>query len=135
MEVPMKTISSVIMPGFVVLAAIGAALSSTHADTAASASQGPLSCEIQKSASRAGIALAAVVHAAAPVSGVYSFHVVGGGGGNSSNIDQGGPFNADPSAPVTLGNVMLSGSASYNATLTVTAAGSTVSCTDKTGTF
>ena len=123
------------MPLFAGLAAIGAATTSGQADTAATAAatQGPLSCEIVKSAAGGSVVLAAVVHADAALSGSYTFHVTSGGSGGSSNISQGGPFAADASAPVTLGTVMLGVGASYNATLTASANGASVACADNAG--
>jgi hypothetical protein len=74
--------------------------------------------------------LAAVVHANAAVSGSYSFKVVSGGRGGSSNINQGGPFAAKAKEMVTLGTVSVGPGASFNATLTVTADGATATCSD-----
>jgi CsgH protein len=136
-EVPMRVhrfLSAAAVPLFAGLVAIGATVTSGHADPASggdAASQGPLRCEIQKSAANGLLSLAAVVHSDAAVSGSYSFRVVSGGHGGSSNIDQGGAFAADPAAAVTLGTVMLNTDASYTATLTVKAGGTTVACSDK----
>jgi hypothetical protein len=130
-----KRIVAAAVPLFVALAAVGAAATSGRADTAnpSATAQGPLRCEIQKSAASGGVSLVAVVHSDAAVSGSYTFHVTSGGNGGSSNISQGGPFAAAANGAVTLGTVMLGTGASYDAALTVTANGATVACADKAG--
>ena len=88
---------------------------------------GAFRCEIQTTP---GGGLAAVVHATVAVNGSYTFKVVSSTRGGSSNINQGGPFSANAKAMVTLGSVSVGPRASYDATLTVTANGSTATCTD-----
>lgn len=80
------------------------------------------------------VQLLAVVRADAPVSGSYTFSVASNSGGNSSNINQGGPFMAEAKKVTTVGTVMLNANAAYKATLTVMAEGTTVACTDPVAT-
>jgi hypothetical protein len=88
---------------------------------------GMFRCEIQ---AKAGGGLAAMVHADVPLTGTYSFKVVGRSGGGSSNINQGGPFAAAAKGDVTLGQVSLGAGSAFTATLTVTANGATATCSE-----
>ncbi len=89
----------------------------------------PVRCEIQTSSANGMVTLQGVVHSNVALSGTYQFRVTGSGGGNSSNISQGGYFTAGPEGAVTLGSVMLGGSAAnYDATLELMANGKTIAC-------
>ncbi len=113
---------------------LGAAGFATADGQPSASNDGPLRCEIVASAANGMTALEGVLHTDAAISGSYRFRVVSSGGGNSSNISQGGEFSASPNERATLGTVMLGNSGgSYKATLEVIANGKTVACTEQTG--
>lgn len=114
------------------LLGLGAAGFAAQADSSG-ASAGPLRCEIQATANGGMIALEGVVRADVPVSGAYSFRVASGGQSGGSNIEQGGGFAAGPDGAVSLGTVMLGGGGIYDATLTITANGTTIECAERIG--
>jgi len=115
------------------LLGLGAAGFAT-ADGQPGASTEPLRCEIVQSAAHGMTALEGVLHTDAAISGSYRFRVVSSGGGNSSNITQGGEFSAAPDAPAKLGVVMLGNAGgSYKATLEVIADGKTIACAERKG--
>ena len=102
----------------------------------ASSNDEALRCEIQATSSGGMVALEAMVEADAATTGSYTFHVRSAGGGGSSNIRQGGAFAAGPDGTVTLGRVMLGGSASdYDVSLTLEADGRTIECGEEDGGF
>lgn len=110
---------------FIGLGAAGAAIGAGQA----SATDGPLTCEIQMSRSGGMIALESVAASDEAVAGSYSFTVRGGG----TDISQGGDFEAGPGETVTLGQVMLGANGSYDARLEVEADGRSVSCEERVG--
>jgi hypothetical protein len=91
-------------------------------------------CEIRAEPTGRGVVLEGLVFADVPLSGRYRFRVSQNGAGGSSQINQGGEFDAAPGAPESLGTVSLaSGPGSFTATLTVSWAGGTVDCAAGTG--
>jgi hypothetical protein len=113
------------------LGAAGFATADGAPDTSANGET--LRCEIVEKPAHGMTSLEGVLHSETAITGSYSFRVVSNGGGNSSNITQGGEFSAAPGAPATLGTVMLgNASGTYSATLEVTANGKTA-CTERTG--
>lgn len=105
-------------------------IASADTETAAE----PFACEIRKSSSGGMTTLEGVVMADDALSGEYRFHVTSSGRAGGTNIQQGGGFTVRSGEEVTLGRVMLGGSAAgYDASLTVTADGTTVECTDDRG--
>jgi hypothetical protein len=98
----------------------------------AESTDAPLRCEIEMSKQGGMVAMQGVVHSDVAVSGSYRFRVASAGSGGNSNISQGGGFSADANDPVTLGNVMLGGGGSYDASLEVTANGETIECSERT---
>jgi hypothetical protein len=89
----------------------------------------PAHCEIRDKAQGDSIALEALVHADRSIKGSYSFSVTGGGGSGSSDIQQGGDFEAQPGRPASLGQVVVGArGAAYDARLTVTFEGTSISC-------
>lgn len=95
---------------------------------------GPVRCEIRAENAGGMIVLQGVVHADADTSGTYRFKVKSTGSGGNSDISQGGSFTAGPDRPAMLGRVMLGGGgAIYDASLDVTSAGATVSCSEQVG--
>jgi hypothetical protein len=94
----------------------------------------PLRCEIQTSTAKGMVALEGVLHTDIAIAGSYRFRVISSGGGGSSNIQQGGEFEAGPDEPATLGTVMLGNSGgTYRAILEVMADGKLVACAEQTG--
>lgn len=94
----------------------------------------PTRCEIRAVSAGGMTSLEGLVHAAAPVSGSYSFRIRGGGSAGTSNIQQGGEFYAAPGEPALLGSVSLGGrGARYDASLTVTIGGRTLECHETIG--
>ena len=91
----------------------------------------PVRCEIQRTTAGGTMTLTPVVHADIPVSGSYKFRVTGNSRGGSSNIDQGGPFAAKAKEAVKLSSVSIGAGGSFDATLSVTIDGSTLSCSEK----
>lgn len=94
----------------------------------ANSEDGPLRCEILTDTSDGMISLEGVVHAASALAGTYSFTVRSSGAGGSSDIEQGGAFEAAKGETVSLGEMSLGSGASLDASLTVTAEGRTVAC-------
>ena len=132
----LKSMAMVAVPLFAGLIAVGAG-SAGRADQAASgaatAASGPVRCEIQKATSGGTLTLTPVVRADAPVNGSYKFKVTGGSRGGSSTVDQGGPFTAAAGGTAKLSTVQVGAGGSYDATLTVTWNGSSVSCSERIG--
>jgi len=92
----------------------------------------PLSCEITKSTANGALVLRGVVHAEEAVSGTYRLTVTGSGGGNRSNISQGGRFSAGQGETANLGMVMLGNrGASYDARLEIEADGLGYQCAER----
>ncbi len=93
---------------------------------------GPLSCEIVATPSGGMTAIEGVARSNAALTGNYRLRVSGPG----TNISQGGPFDAAAGRPATLGSVMLGGSGgSYDVRLEVEAGGTTVSCSERIGSW
>ena len=80
-----------------------------------------LSCEVLATSTRAGVRLEAVAHAHDGMSGEYELVITKDGAGGSSNITQGGPFDAAPGAVARLGSaeIGLERNARYRAVLTL----------------
>ena len=124
-----KRLAAAAAPLLLGLGLAGAAAGTGTAD----ASAGPLRCEIVAATENGMLTLKGVIRADAPVVGSYRFKVTGAGGGGSSNIAQGGEFMAGPDEAVGLGQVMLGGGGSYDASLEITAGGETVTCRERVG--
>lgn len=110
----------------VALATAGAGFSRAESEN------GPLRCEIITDNAGGMVSLEGVVHAASALAGSYSFTVKSSGSGGSSDIEQGGEFAAAAGETVSLGQMSLGSGSTLDATLTVTAAGSTVECDGST---
>jgi hypothetical protein len=88
-----------------------------------------LRCEIRAEPNGRGVLLEGLVFAAEPISGSYRFRISQRGAGGSSQINQGGEFEATPGEPESLGTISIgSGPNSFTATLTVSFDGGTVDC-------
>jgi hypothetical protein len=92
-------------------------------------------CEIRAEPNGEGVVLEGLVFADAPLTGTYSFRISQRGPGGSSQINQGGEFEATAGEPESLGTVSVgSGPNSFTATLTVSFEDSvTVDCSASTG--
>lgn len=79
-------------------------------------------CDVVVERTRNGVLLTALARVDRPTLGDYSFVVTKSGGGNSSNINQGGPFKGGGGKSVELGasEISLERGSSYRATLTLT---------------
>lgn len=116
-NIPFRPITLVLL-----LAGTGAAVASAAFASAAAA---PARCELRVVRDGDGVALTALAHAGAPVSGRYAFSVTGPG----TAIRQGGAFSAAPGRPATLGTMRL-GAAQLGAraALDLTVDGRVLSC-------
>lgn len=91
-------------------------------------------CEIRAEPNGRGVQLEGLVFADVPLSGTYRFRISQRGPGGSSQINQGGEFEAAPGEAQSLGVVSVgSGPTSFTATLTVRWAGGSVDCATGTG--
>ena len=110
------------------LAAAGLVLASGTSVMANSA--GPVQCQIQVSRVAGGVVLRSVASATIAAHGNYSLAVNKDGDAGSSDISQGGGFSLAPGGASTLSEVNLSleKGASYEAVLTLSWKGGSVSC-------
>ena len=92
-------------------------------------------CEIRAEPNGGGVVLEGLVFADAPLTGTYSFRISQRSPGGSSQINQGGEFEATAGEPESLGTVSVgSGPNSFTATLTVSFDnGGAVDCSAGTG--
>ena len=110
---------------------LGAALAAVGTHEPLEGSQLPR-CEIRVGHEDGGVVLEGFVFAAAPMSGTYEMHISQSGGGNSSDITQGGEFSVDAGSSEPLGSVSLSGGA-YTARLSVEWDGGSIDCVERVG--
>lgn len=89
----------------------------------------PARCEIRLSRAGGGVTLTALAHAEHRVAGQYALRISGSG----TDIRQGGPFEAAPGRPATLGTISLGGGGGYRADLDLDVGGRTVSCAQRIG--
>jgi len=75
-------------------------------------------CDIRETRTSQGLRLEAVVHARTALRAEYGFSVEAKGSGGTSNVTQGGPFEAAAGVSTTVGAVDIS-RGRYRATLTV----------------
>ena len=86
-------------------------------------------CEIKAASNDGMLALQGVVHAGMALAGSYQMRVSGQGPGGSSNLNQGGQFNAAAGEAVTLGQVMVDNSGgTYDVTLSIDSPEGKVDC-------
>ena len=92
----------------------------------------PLRCQIRDTVQGDAILLEPIVYANTSTSGTYTVSVSGGGTSGSTNIRQGGAFEAGPGIPASLGRMSVEANgAAYDVKLKVTAGGMSVSCVKK----
>ena len=113
------------LPGMAILL-LG--LGATASGYAGSLSQST-TCEIKAASNGGMLALQGVVHAGMALSGSYQMRVSGQGPGGSSNLNQGGQFNAAAGEAVTLGQVIVDNSGgTYDVMLSIDSAVGKVDC-------
>ena len=113
------------LPGMAILL-LG--LGATASGYAGSLSQST-TCEIKAASNDGMLALQGVVHAGMALSGSYQMRVSGQGPGGSSNLNQGGQFNAAAGEAVTLGQVIVDNSGgTYDVMLSIDSAVGKVDC-------
>lgn len=112
------------------LAAAACGIPASQAGTA-SASNGPVRCEISISDARGATTIEGRVNADRPVHGTYTLAISSRSAGGQSMINQSGDFTATPATPATLGQTTLGGSrAQYAADLEVRVNGERLRCSD-----
>jgi len=89
-----------VVVGFLAILMLGLGVTASGYTSAASA---PTSCEIKTASNGGMLAIQGVVHAGIALSGSYQLRVSGEGPGGSSDLSQGGQFNAGAGEAVTLG--------------------------------
>lgn len=89
---------------------------------------GTMQCGIAKSSQNGMLALEGTVLSPTAVSGEYRFSIQSASNGGSSNISQGGYFEAAAGQPTPMGKVMLNAGASYTIAFDVTANGKKLDC-------
>jgi hypothetical protein len=89
-------------------AAYGRAFAEDHDMTVlASASSGPLRCEIRRSGAEEEVQLTAVVSSSVALSGRFQFSIMKSGASGSSNINQGNQFTVDAGKEIYVGHVTI----------------------------
>ncbi len=106
----------------------GLASNSKGGDSSTADSASTLGCTIGNTVSGGQIILSPQARSVTAVSGSYQFSVRGGGAGGTSSINQGGNFKVPAGGNTTLGSLSLSGDASYEVTLDVTAGIASAHC-------
>ncbi len=129
-----KRFAARILPVVIGIGVIGIGFGAAQSTPAKASSTAPVSCEIEAAKSGGMLALSGVVHSASAASGSYQLKVVSAGGGNNTNINQGGGFSVTSGGSARLGQVTLGDSgAVYEASLKVTVDGKTYSCAERVG--
>jgi hypothetical protein len=90
-------------------------------------------CEIRIERDGGSVVLEGLVFTDAPMSGSYEMHVSQSGGGNSSDITQGGEFSIGAGSSESLGVVSLAGSGGYTARLSVEWDSGSIDCEERVG--
>ncbi len=123
-----KTIHPLALAMLPLSMAAGAAFAGAGAGPSLEGPAGPLRCEIRAERQGNSVTLEGLVFAEAPLAGTYRLRVSQGGAAGSSQISQGGDFEAAPGEPESLGTVSLSSSGAYSATLEVRWSGGITGC-------
>lgn len=124
-------VPALVLGGAVVgLAAAACGVPASQAGTA-SASSGPVRCEISISDARGATTIEGRVNADRPVSGTYRLAITSRSSAGQSMINQSGDFTASSSSPAILGQTTLGGTrGQYSADLEVNVAGERLRCSD-----
>jgi hypothetical protein len=112
----------------VALVAYGVLASAIAALPASAAA--PVHCELHTASTGSGVTLSAMARSGIAIAGSYHLVVAKSGAAGGSNIEQSGGFSVAPGGQSTLSSVSLSleRGATYEAQLTVSWSGGTVSC-------
>jgi len=108
------------------LAIVAAALAATSG--MANGANETASCGVVTSTQDGMLTIQGTILSPKPLSGSYQLSVHSSGGGNSSNINQGGNFSAEANQETALGKVMINASANPEVKLEVTANGEKLDC-------
>jgi hypothetical protein len=123
------------VPALATIAALSLGLAiagAMGANQATAASTGDTRCQIQASANNSMTTIEGVINSPTALSGSYQFEVVASGPGGSSNINQGGAFQAPAGSPVTIGKVMLGNpGATYDVKLVISSNDGAFNCADR----
>ena len=114
-----------LVPALVVAAAFAPALAGNQAKA-----EPPVSCEIRITASDGGLQLEPIATSKSTLSGSYELSVTTRSAGGASTATQAGEFSLAPGKPAILGSVVLGGSGTVSADLTLTWVGGSVSCSE-----
>lgn len=90
-------------------------------------------CEVAVERNGGSLAISAVYNAQESVTGSYRFAVSSVGGAGRTNINQGGGFSARAGESVTIGQVNVAGSSTYDVTLDIDAGGERYTCGGRYG--
>ena len=125
--------TSINIPVLATLTALGIALTGVAIGAnQAHAASNDQRCRIEAVSQNAMTAIRGVVESPSSLSGSYQLNVVSSGSGGSSNINQGGAFEAAANIPVTLGQVTLgSPGAVYDVTLSISSNAGNFECTER----
>lgn len=85
-------------------------------------------CGVAKTTQQGMLALEGTILSPTALSGEYRFAIQSASNGGSSNISQGGYFEAAAGQATPLGKVMLNAGSSYNVVFDVTAGGQKIDC-------
>ena len=111
------------------IAALGLITASLAATSGmANAANETASCGVVTSTQNGMLTIQGTILSPEPLSGSYQLSVRSSGGGNSSNINQGGNFAAAANQETTLGQVMINANANPKVELEVTANGTKLDC-------
>ncbi|GGA54621.1 curli-like amyloid fiber formation chaperone CsgH [Pelagibacterium lentulum] len=85
-------------------------------------------CDVIATPHNGSLGIEAIYRADGATHGQYSLSVKSAGGGNSTNINQGGGFSAQAGEILSLGRMNLGGASAYDVSLKVDANGQTHEC-------
>lgn len=121
---------AVTVPAVLGLGLLALAVAAGQAETATGPAEtkSPVTCGIDAVESGAMIAIDAAFRSDVATTGSYQFRVASSGPGGSSNISQGGNFEAGANDTVSLGKVTINKDAQYEIDFSVTANGVSLDC-------
>lgn len=90
-------------------------------------------CDVVVTAQSGALSIEAIYRADTATQGQYTLSVKSAGGGNNTNINQGGGFSAHAGEIVSLGRMNLGGASAYDVSLKVDASGQTHECGGRIG--
>ena len=105
-------------------AGIGAAAATANTDLADTG----LACGVSTKVDGGLVMIEGIVESPTALTGEYRFALKSRGNGGSSNISQGGRFNAAPGAAISLGSIMVNAGATIDVDFSVTTGGKQFDC-------